>query len=51
MYDLNDDIKGEEYTSRVEELLAKSFKIARIYYEQGDYKDARSLLGQLDYFV
>ena len=29
----------------------KSYKLAKISYETGDYKEARSILGQLDFFV
>ena len=51
LYDLDDAIKDEEYTAKTEELLTKCYKLARIYYDEGKYKDARSLLGQLDYFM
>lgn len=32
-------------------MLKKSYQLARIYYETGDYTEARSILGQLDFFI
>lgn len=43
--------KQDDYPKEIEDLFAKSYQLARIYYEQGKFSEASLLLTELDYFV